>query len=85
VTPDEFDGPVQEQATGSAMAASMDLRPDGLGVLVVKQGPDQGGRPRRRPLRAVSPRIDPDQFLGDEPAEPGLIDFTDEGCDLGTM
>src|SRR5262245_53998409 len=60
------------------MAAGADLGADGLGVLVVEQGPDHGGRLRRAGPREVIEFVPRDQVLRDEPTEATEIDFSDE-------
>src|SRR4051812_35727680 len=45
---EHFDGAVQEQAAGLVMASRVDLGAEVLGVGLIEEGPDDGGRPGLR-------------------------------------
>lgn len=57
------------------MAARVDFHPERLGVAVVEEDPDDGLRARGPSPRQATKLIAWDRVLGDEPTEPGVIDF----------
>ena len=58
--------------------ARADFGAEGLGGVVLQQGPDEGRRPRDRDAGEATQLLGREEVLRQEPAEPVVVEFADE-------